>query len=81
MTATYRFNRSMSLAQDYLRYARDRRGVLISRDGWIELATEQVRRALAAANALQDRDRRALCMRLLNWLRADASRHPTRKAA
>jgi hypothetical protein len=81
MTPIYRFNTSIGLARDYLRYARDRRGVLINRAGWIELATEQVRRALAAANAMHDSERRALCLRLLNWLRADGSRHPSRKTA
>lgn len=81
MTPISRFNKAVGLAQDYLR-RRNRPGVMSSAAGWTELAIAQVCRARAVAHAMQDRDRRALCMRVLNWLRADmARRRPVSIAA
>jgi hypothetical protein len=81
MSRISRFNKAIDLAQEYLR-RRNRQGVLISATGWTELAIAQVCRALAIANAMQDSRRRALCLRVLNWLRIDIARiRPIAKAA
>lgn len=37
-------------------------------------AAAYVRRALALANAMRDRKRAGLCLKILNWLRADLRR-------
>jgi hypothetical protein len=40
----------------------------------IDMVMTSLRRALTAANRMQDNARKALCLRLMNWLRADLRR-------
>lgn len=41
---------------------------------YLNIARYRVCRALANANAMRDRKRQALCLKILNWLRADLRR-------
>ena len=49
-------------------------GAAMSWRGLLSLALRYIRTALTYANRLGCPDRRALCMRLMNWLRADMRR-------
>ncbi len=44
------------------------------RDRRLGYALDYVRRALGLANTMRDRKRAALCLRILNWIRADIAR-------
>lgn len=44
------------------------------RDSRADWAVVYTRRALSLANAMRDRKRQALCLKILNWLRADLRR-------
>jgi hypothetical protein len=74
MDAAGRFNRSIALSLDYLRFALDGERRLPSPSGWLELSTIELRRALAAANAMSCKARKRLCIRNLNKLRARRAR-------
>lgn len=44
------------------------------KDRAFDWAMVYVRRALGLANRMRDRKRAALCLRILNWIRADTAR-------
>lgn len=76
MTHAYRlmfFNDHIDRAQSELRQ-RSRMGSEIVRRMCAETAMAHVRHALRLANQLQCADRKAVCLRVLNWLRADLRR-------
>jgi len=58
----HRFNLNLMMARSAIRE---------KRSDWAMVYT---RRALSLANAMRDRQRRALCLKILNWLRADMRR-------
>lgn len=58
----HRFNLNLHMA----------RSAIISRN--LDWAIVYTRRALALANAMRDRQRVALCLKILNWLRSDMRR-------
>lgn len=58
----HRFNLNLMMARSAIRE---------NRTDWAVVYT---RRALSLANAMRDRQRQALCLKILNWLRADMRR-------
>lgn len=73
MSNLARFNRAIALSLEFLRFALDSERRLPNPGGWLELSAIELRRALAAANAMQCPARKRLCMRYLNKLRARAA--------
>lgn len=69
-----RFNRAIGLSLDYLRFALDGERQLPAPSGWVEISTIELRRALAAANAMGYPARKRLCLRNLSKLRARRAR-------
>jgi hypothetical protein len=67
------FNSLMSFAQSDLRRAQAA-STAEYRATWLKLARNAVASALSVANAMRDRKRQALCLKILNWLRADLRR-------
>jgi hypothetical protein len=74
MDAAARFNRAIALSLDYLRFALDDERRLPCPSGWLDLSATELRRALAAANAMGCKARKRLCIRNLNKLRARRAR-------
>lgn len=68
--ARARFNHAIGLSLDFLRFALDCERQMPSPSGWLQLSVIELRRALAAANAMQCPARKRLCFRNLNKLRA-----------
>lgn len=56
------FNLNLMMARSALRERR------------VSYAIDYTRRALSLANRMRDRQRTALCLKILNWLRADLRR-------
>lgn len=69
-TPARRFDRAIALSLDYLRFALDDERALPRPAGWLELSVIELRRALAAANAMGCPARKRLCFRNLSKLRA-----------
>lgn len=67
------FNDNLNNAQIALRMRRRALTLWQSRY-WLDTAEGYVRRALGEANRMRDRKRAALCLRILNWIRADIAR-------
>lgn len=74
MDALHRFNHSIGLSLNFLRFALDAERRLPCPAGWLDLSTTELRRALAAANAMGCKARKRLCIRNLNKLRARRAR-------
>ncbi|MBN9454260.1 MAG: hypothetical protein J0I42_20165 [Bosea sp.] len=68
------FNRAIGLSLDYLRFALDDERRLPAPSGWLDLSVIELRRALAAANAMGCPTRKRLCFRNLSKLRARRAR-------
>lgn len=68
------FNRSIGLSLDFLRFALDDERRLPAPSGWLDLSVMELRRALAAANAMGCPARKRLCFRNLSKLSARRAR-------
>lgn len=69
---------SLNAFNSYLTYARrdleQARRSKKHKASWLANAAGMVRWALGEANRMRDRKRAALCLRILNWIRADIAR-------
>ena len=72
--ALRRFNHSIGLSLDFLRFALDDEHRLPCPSGWLDLSATELGRALAAANAMGCPTRKRLCFRNLSKLRARRAR-------
>ena len=76
MTSTHRlefFNAHIVAAMQELRFRAGYQCSIVRRM-CVTTALAHLRHAFGLANALQDGARKALCMRLMNWLRTDLRR-------
>lgn len=67
------FNRSIRTIREWLQLSKAARA-WSSKALYLEWAAVETRNALGLANKMRDRKRAALCLRILNWIRADIAR-------